>query len=223
MEAIIFDLDNTLYPPEKELFSLIDVRINRYMSEVVGIPPEEVDGLRRRYWAEYGVTLQGLIRHYGVDAEDYLEYVHDVDVAGRLAADPELRLALEGLPQRKAVFTNGSHGHARRVLDTLGLTDLFEKIFDIRVASYRPKPFPDPYHKVLECLALPASRCVMVEDTLDNLRTAKDLGMGTILVCSSPSEADFVDVRVSSAAQVPKALCRLVPATHASPTAINTR
>jgi len=223
MEAIIFDLDNTLYPPERELFSLIDVRINRYMCEVVGIPPEEVDGLRRRYWAEYGVTLQGLIRHYGVDAEDYLEYVHDVDVAGRLAADPELRLALQGIPQRKAIFTNGSRGHARRVLDTLGLTDLFEEIFDIRIASYRPKPFPDPYHKVLECLALPASRCVMVEDTLDNLRTAKDLGMGTILVCAVPPKADFVDAHISSAAEVPQALCRLVPAPHAVSTAINTR
>jgi putative hydrolase of the HAD superfamily len=211
MEAIIFDLDNTLYPPERELFSLIDVRINRYMQEVVGIPAREVDGLRRRYWAEYGVTLQGLIRHYGVDAEDYLEYVHDVDVAGRLARDPELRLALESLPQRKAVFTNGSHGHARRVLDTLGLTDLFEDIFDIRVAAYRPKPFPDPYHKVLECLALPASRCVMVEDSLDNLRTAKELGMGTILVCADPAAADFVDARVPCAAKVPQALWGMLP------------
>jgi putative hydrolase of the HAD superfamily len=211
MDAIIFDLDNTLYPPERELFSLIDVRINRYMREVVGIPAGEVDGLRRRYWSEYGVTLQGLIRHFGVDAEDYLEYVHDVDVAGRLTRDPELRLALESLPQRKAVFTNGSHGHARRVLDTLGLTDLFEEIFDIRVASYRPKPFPDPYHKVLECLALPASRCVMVEDSLDNLRTAKELGMGTILVCTASAAADFVDARVPSAAQVPQALCGMLP------------
>jgi len=104
---LLFDLDNTLYSPERELFSLIDVRINRYMSEVVGIPAAEVDGLRRRYWAEYGVTLQGLIRHYRVDPEDYLDYVHDVDVASRLDPDGELRLALQQLPQRKAVFTNG--------------------------------------------------------------------------------------------------------------------
>ncbi len=69
MDMLLFDLDNTLYSPERELFSLIDVRINRYMCQTVGIPPAEVDGLRRRYWAEYGVTLQGLIRHYQVDPE----------------------------------------------------------------------------------------------------------------------------------------------------------
>ena len=98
MQAILFDLDNTLYPPERELFSLIDKRINRYMCEVVGIPAGEVDGLRRRYWADYGVTLGGLIRHWSVDPEDYLEYVHDVDVAGRLQHDAALRRMIESLP-----------------------------------------------------------------------------------------------------------------------------
>ncbi len=201
MEAIIFDLDNTLYSPERELFSLIDVRINRYMNEVVGIPAAKVDGLRRRYWAEYGVTLQGLMRHYAVDPEDYLEYVHDVDVAGRLDPDLELRLSLEQLPHRKIVFTNGSLGHAHRVLDRLGLRDLFEEIYDIRVASYLPKPFPDPYHKVLERFGVPARDCVMVEDSVENLRTAKNLGMGTILVGGAPCPP-FVDAQVPSAAQV---------------------
>ena len=99
MDAILFDLDNTLYPPERELFSLIDVRINRYMQEVAGIPAAAVDGLRRRYWAEYGVTLGGLIRHHGVDPEDYVEYVHDVDVERRLTPDAGLRIALQALPR----------------------------------------------------------------------------------------------------------------------------
>lgn len=205
---LLFDLDNTLYPPERELFSLIDVRINHYMSEVVGIPAAEVDGLRRRYWAEYGVTLQGLIRHYRVDPEDYLDYVHDVDVASRLDPDAELRLALQQLPQRKAVFTNGSTGHAERVLTRLGLRDQFESIFDIRVARYQPKPFAAPYHRVVAELGVDARDCVMIEDSLENLRTAKALGMKTVLVGAGP-KADFVDARIDRAAQVPTALAGL--------------
>ncbi|MDY0268489.1 pyrimidine 5'-nucleotidase [Trichloromonas sp.] len=205
---LLFDLDNTLYPPERELFSLIDVRINRYMCEVVGIPVAEVDGLRRRYWAEYGVTLQGLIRHYQVDPEDYLDYVHDVDVASRLDPDAELRLALEQLPQRKVIFTNGSTDHAERVLARLGLRDQFERIFDIRVARYQPKPFAAPYHQVVAELEVAPGDCTMIEDSLENLRTAKALGMKTVLVGAGP-EADFVDARIDRAAQVPAALVGL--------------
>ena len=94
MDILIFDLDNTLYPAEKQLFNLIDVRINRYMTEIVGIPAPEVDTLRREYWRLYGVTLQGLIRHHAVDPEDYLHYVHDIDVTSRLSPDLALREVL---------------------------------------------------------------------------------------------------------------------------------
>jgi putative hydrolase of the HAD superfamily len=205
MKAVLFDLDNTLYSPERELFSLIDVRINSYMTDVVGIPAAEVDEMRRRYWREYGATLQGLIRHYGIDPEDYLEYVHDIDVSSRLCSDPLLRVAIEGMTLRKAVFTNGSDGHARRVLATLGLTGLFEEIFDIRVAAYLPKPSLAPYHKVLERMCLPGEHCIMVEDSVENLRTAKGLGMGTILV-GSGDPPPYVDIQVATAAEVPLAL-----------------
>lgn len=200
MDVAIFDLDNTLYAPERELFSLIDVRINRYMCEVVGIPAGDVDGLRRAYWKDYGVTLGGLMRHYQVDPEDYLEYVHDVAVHERLSPDMELRAALADLPAVKVVFTNGSRSHAERVLSALGLADQFSAIFDIRVADYRPKPYADPYREVLRRLKTQGSRCVMVEDNLPNLQTAKDFGMKTILV-GPLSDAPYVDVSVRTAAQ----------------------
>jgi len=205
MDAILFDLDNTLYAPERDLFSLIDKRINRFMEEVVAIRTAEVDGLRRHYWKAYGATLQGLIRHYGVDPEHYLEYVHDVDVSGRLLPDLELGRGLAGLSARRFVFTNGSRGHAERVLAALGLAEHFEDIFDIRIAAYQPKPCPDPYHGVLAALGLGADRCIMVEDSLDNLSTAKELGMTTVLVGTGPS-APFVDHQTPTAL----AACRLV-------------
>ena len=201
MDVLIFDLDNTLYPAEKQLFGLIDVRINRYMTEIVGIPAPEVDALRRDYWRLYGVTLQGLIRHHGVDAEDYLLYVHDVDVSSRLAPDLALREVLACLPQRKAVFTNGSLCHANRVLSALGIADMFEEIYDIRIAAYQPKPYPEPYHAVLARLGATPGRCIMIEDSRENLHTAKTLGMGTILVGAGPTPG-FVDVHLDSARQL---------------------
>jgi putative hydrolase of the HAD superfamily len=205
MQAILFDLDNTLYAPERQLFALIDVRINRYMQEVVGIPAAEVDGLRRRYWVDYGVTMGGLMRHHQIDPEDYLAYVHDVDVADRLSSDPLLRQALAHLPLRRAIFTNGCSRHADRVLAQLGLDGLFEQVFDIRVANYRPKPYQEPYLQVIQHLGVAAQHCLMVEDTVENLRTAKALGMGTIMVGRGEIPA-YVDVQVASAAEVPQAL-----------------
>jgi putative hydrolase of the HAD superfamily len=205
MEAILFDLDNTIYAAERQLFALIDVRINRYMQEVVGIPAAAVDGLRRRYWVDYGVTMAGLMRHHQVDPEDYLAYVHDIDVASRLHDDPLLRRALTGLPLRRAIFTNGCVRHADRVLSRLGISDLFEQVYDIRVAGYRPKPHREPYLQVLMQMGVPAERCLMVEDSVENLRTAKELGMGTILV-GTGEIPPYVDVQVASAAEVPAAL-----------------
>jgi putative hydrolase of the HAD superfamily len=205
MQCILFDLDNTLYPPCCDLFSLIDTRINRYMHEVVGIPLENVDSLRRRYWQDYGVTMRGLMRHHRVDPEDYLHYVHDVDVRSRLQPDPELRQALLSLPQSRVVFTNSSRAHTDRVLDALGIADLFDAVFDIRVADYMPKPYLEPYQRVLDQLGLAGSQCVMVEDSVANLRPAKQLGMATILVGDAVPES-FVDRHLAGVEQLPQTL-----------------
>jgi len=205
MDILLFDLDNTLYTPERELFTLIDQRINRYMHEVVGIPLTEVNTLRRSYWQRYGVTMQGLMRHHGVDPEDYLAYVHDIDVSSRLHPDLALRDALAAVPLRKAVFTNSSRDHSERVLNALGLNNLFEEIFDIRIANYLPKPGPEPYHAVLERINLPATACIMVEDSPENLRTAKELGMGTVLVGDLPGTS-HIDVRIPTAGEISAAL-----------------
>ena len=206
MEFILFDLDNTLYPVGQEVFCLMDLRINRYMVEVVGISPEEVDDLRHSYWKRYGLTMRGLMRHHGVDPEDYLSYVHDIDVGGMLRPNPELYQALQSLPLRRAVFTNSSLDHSERVLDALGLNGAFEAIFDIRVAGYLPKPCPEPYHAVLDRLSVPAAHCIMVDDAPENLRTAKELGMGTILV-GEKTPLSWIDVAIHEAVEVPHVLC----------------
>lgn len=209
MNYLLFDLDNTLYGAEKDLFSLIDRRINHFMEEIVGIAPGDVDPLRRYYWQEYGVTLQGLIRHFDVDPEAYLHYVHDVDVASRLTPDPVLAAILAALPQRKAVFTNGSSAHAERVLAALGIRQEFEAVFDIRIANYLPKPFLAPYEQILAHLQVEASSCVMIEDVAKNLAPAKELGMATILVGGSGELPSFVDLRIATIHEIATALQRL--------------
>ncbi len=205
MKAVLFDLDNTLYSPSCDLFSLIDVRINRYMEEVAGIALAEVDVLRRRYWHDYGATLLGLIRHHGVDPEDYLDYVHAVDVGSRLTSDHALRNVLKASGIPSYIFTNGSRCHADRVLVALGIEDLFADVFDIRIAEYQPKPNPDPYLQVLEQLALDGKDCVMVEDQLQNLKTAKAFGMTTVLVAPDGQlhgDMSCVDSRLDSVGEI---------------------
>ncbi|WP_303722472.1 pyrimidine 5'-nucleotidase [Malonomonas rubra] len=205
MKAVLFDLDNTLYPAERDLFSLIDVRINHYMQTQVGIEQQEVDTLRRRYWKDYGTTLQGLIRHHEVDPEDYLTYVHEVDVGSRLSQDAKLRQVIESLGVPSYVFTNGSRCHVDRVLAALGLEGVFAGIFDIRVANYQPKPNPDPYQQILEHLQLLGDHCVMVEDQSLNLKTAKQFGMKTVLVGNGqPNQAleSYVDARLASPVEI---------------------
>lgn len=201
IKAILFDLDNTLYGAERALFSLIDVRINHYMRHVVGIDEDQVDGLRQHYWQRYGVTLQGLIREHGTDPEDYLTYVHDIDVASRLSENKPLRQVLHSLPQRKFVFTNGSLCHASRVLNCLKIDDCFEDVFDIRVSDYIPKPHRPPYDAVLAATGLTGGDCVMVEDCIENLHTASALGMKTILVSDDANTHD-VDAVVRCAEEV---------------------
>jgi len=119
--------------------------------------------------------------------------VHDIDVSSRLQANLPLRQMLQGLPLRKFVFTNGSHAHAVRVLQCLGIEDCFEHIFDIRLSNYIPKPNPLPYETVLDVTGLQGSSCVMVEDSLANLHMAAHLGMKTILVKSAAGDSVMSD------------------------------
>ncbi len=209
MKAVLFDLDNTLYAPQCDLFSLIDVRINRYMEDVVAIEPNAVDGLRRRYWKDYGTTLQGLIRHHVVDPEDYLDYVHAVDVGSRISVDHDLKATLNNLPLSSYVFTNGSRCHVDRVVTALGLDGLFVDVFDIRIAAYQPKPNPDPYQQVLNELALSGTQCIMVDDQPQNLEMAKQFGMKTVLVGAALSDGQqysYVDAQLDRTADIGKLL-----------------
>lgn len=181
IDTWLFDLDNTLYPPEAELMGLIAERMTRFVARETGLPRDEAFALQKKYLHEHGTTLAGLMAHHGVNPEAFLGEVHDVSMAG-LTADPELRAAIAVLPGRRLVFTNGDKAHADRVLAALKLDDLFEAIFHIALADYIPKPHPQTFARMIQAHDVDPARSAFFEDSARNLKPAFDLGMTTVLV-----------------------------------------
>jgi putative hydrolase of the HAD superfamily len=179
VESWIFDLDNSLYRPSSNLFELIDLRMGEYIQRLLACDPVEARRVQKAHFLEHGTTLAGLMRDHGVDPHDFLDFVHDIDLA-RLAADPELVAALDRLPGRKFVFTNADERYARRVLDRLGLANAFDGLHDIHAMAYRPKPHPASYSAMCERLAIDPPRALFVDDMARNLVPAKALGMTTV-------------------------------------------
>ena len=181
IDAWLFDLDNTLYPPEAELMSLIAAKMTRFVERETGLPWDEAFALQKKYLHEHGTTLAGMMANHGVNPEAFLDEVHDVSMAS-LTPDPDLRAAIAALPGRRLVFTNGDKAHADRVLKALNLADLFEAVFHIALADYIPKPHPQTFRRMIEAHDIEPARTVFFEDTARNLKPAFELGMTTVLV-----------------------------------------
>jgi putative hydrolase of the HAD superfamily len=183
IRAIVFDLDNTLYPAASGVMQHIDRRIGEYVQQRLGISTEEALKIRRTYCETFGTTLRGLLHHYtDIETEDYLRFVHDVEIEVLLRFDAALDAALTALPVRKVIFTNSPREHAERVLQALELMHHFERIFDLRYFNLVGKPDPASYQHVLEYLGIPGTDVLMLEDSAFNLPPAKALGMTTILI-----------------------------------------
>lgn len=178
----IFDLDNTLYPPEVILWKVVDTRIERYVQEKLGVDRDEARLIRRTFLRDFGTTLRGLMHHHGVAPGDYLEYVHDVPIPEIVPPRPELGAMLSGLPGRRVVFTNGSESYARRVLAALGVSELMDGIFGIEFMDYIAKPSPYPYGKLLQATGAGAGESLFCEDRYENLMPAHAMGMFTVWV-----------------------------------------
>lgn len=180
-ETWVFDLDNTLYPASCNLFAQVDQRIGEFIAKTLKIGAEEAHQLQKSYFRQYGTTLHGLMKNHGLAPDDFLDYVHQIDVTP-LPPDPALDKALGQLPGRKIVFTNGSHKHAENVMARLGIGHRFEAIFDIVAADYVPKPDPFTYDVMVRRHWIDPRSAVMVEDIPKNLLPAHAMGMTTVLV-----------------------------------------
>jgi putative hydrolase of the HAD superfamily len=196
--TVFFDLDDTLYPPERGVWGEIARRINLYMIERVGIPEAEVDALRRRYFAEYGITCNGLRREHGVDPRDYYRFVHDIPLADYLEPDPVLRRMLEGMPQKKFIFSNADRAYILRVLTILGVADLFDNIIDIFATDFACKPTGAAYRIASEKAGSPPPKnCMLVDDLTRNLAPARGLGWTTVLV-HNPAPEGAADHQIAT-------------------------
>ena len=177
----VFDLDNTLYRADSRVFAQIEARMTEFVADYLGLDRDEARRLQKAYYREHGTTLGGLMRVHGVDAEDYLAFVHDIDLSV-LEADARLAAAIENLPGRRFVFTNGCRHHARRVLDRLALAHLFEDHWDIRTIAFCPKPDPDSYRAVFARVNAAPDAAAYFDDIPRNLVPAHALGCTTVLV-----------------------------------------
>lgn len=202
VDTWLFDLDNTLYPPESEFMGLIEVRMTDFVARMTGLPRDEAKALQKKYYLEHGTTLAGLMQHHGLEPKTFLDEVHDVSM-DRLTPSPNLRAAIDRLPGRRIIFTNGSVGHAERVLKHLDLRDLFADVFAIETADYVPKPSLATFDKITKLHAIDPPMTAFFEDSEKNLVPAARLGMTTILVGphAAASTSEHVHFRTHDLAQ----------------------
>ncbi|MEP0806248.1 MAG: pyrimidine 5'-nucleotidase [Chloroflexota bacterium] len=196
--TIFFDLDDTLYPASSGLWHAIKERMNRYMTERMGLPADQVPALREQYYKTYGTTLRGLQAHHNVDTQDYLAYVHDLPLEEYLTPNPRQREIIASLPTRNLIFTNADVHHARRVLAVLQLDDLFETIVDVNAVAPYCKPMPESFAIAQDLADEPDPRkCVVIDDLPRTTRAALNVGMASILYGTEEPTPDasgvFVD------------------------------
>ncbi len=187
----VFDLDNTLYPPHMRLFDQIEVLMTEYVVQALRVDRAEADRLRQHYWREHGTTLAGLMAEHDLDPEPYLHAVHQVDLS-HMQPDPALAARIRALPGRRIVYTNGSAPYARRVLASRGLDGLFDAIYGVEHAGYRPKPDKAAFETVFARDGIRPDRAAMFEDEPRNLKAPHDMGMRTVHVAPDPHDADHI-------------------------------
>ena len=177
----IFDLDNTLYSGKTKVFDQVDKKMSKYISEKLNTSIEEAKKIQKSYFYEYNTTLNGMIKNHKIDANEFLEFVHDIDI-DFLKKDLELQKELLKLKGKKIIFTNGSRKHALNVTQKIGIDQCFDDIFDIVDSNFVPKPAIEPYNELVKKHKIDPKSCLFVEDIARNLKPAYEMGMKTVWI-----------------------------------------
>ncbi|MBD1140836.1 pyrimidine 5'-nucleotidase [Pelagibacterales bacterium SAG-MED39] len=199
----IFDLDNTLYSGQTKVFSEVDKKMSSFISEKFNVDLIEAKKIQKEYFYEYGTTLSGLMKKKNVNPNEFLEFVHDIDISW-LPKDKLLREELIKLKENKYIFSNGSHDHIKNVTNQLGINDLFDGAFDITDANFVPKPHLDPYTKLIEKFKLDPKKSILIEDIAHNLEQAKNLGMKTCWLendeafAKKDADKSYIDYKINN-------------------------
>ncbi|NOU01332.1 MAG: pyrimidine 5'-nucleotidase [Gallionella sp.] len=206
----IFDLDNTLHNATPHIFPHINRSMTAYLQQHLQLDEVAANTLRIDYWQRYGATLTGMMRHHGTDPDHFLQQTHQFPELDKMVLrEPRLSHVLKALPGKKIVFSNAPQHYAYAVLKLLRIDGLFDDVMAIEHAGFRPKPDSFGFLRLLRKHKVKAAQCVMVEDSLDNLRTAKKLGMRTVWVNAGQQNEACVDVKVRDVMQLPKMLNHL--------------
>ena len=189
----LFDLDNTLYSGATKVFDQVDKRMSDYISSKLNISREEAKKIQKNYFVEYNTTLNGMIKNHKIDANEFLEFVHDIDL-NFLKEDKLLGEEIGKINGKKIIFTNGSRKHAKNVIKRLGIDRHFDGIFDIVSADFIPKPSIKTYKKIIEKFKIEPQYSIFIEDIARNLKPAYELGMKTVwIINDEPWAAEFSD------------------------------
>ncbi|MDC0059720.1 pyrimidine 5'-nucleotidase [Pelagibacteraceae bacterium] len=199
----IFDLDNTLYSGKTKVFEQVDKKMSKYISNKLNVTIEEAKKIQKNYFHEYNTTLNGMIKNHKIDPDDFLEFVHDINI-DFLKKDLKLDVELKKLDGKKIIFTNGSRKHALNVTQRIGIDQHFDDIFDIVDCEFIPKPAIESYYKLVKKHKIDPKLCVFIEDIARNLKPAYEMGMKTVWVennepwASKFSDSDFVNYRTNN-------------------------
>lgn len=198
-KIFLFDLDDTLHNASAHIFPVMNQAMTQYIMNALTLNEADAHQLRQHYWQIYGATLKGLMRHHGVSAHEFLRKTHAFeDLANRVIRIKRLKYILNHLHGRKCVFTNAPRAYAVRVLQLLGIDHCFELIFSVESTQFHAKPSVRGFQRLLATLNVNAADCVMLEDSLPALMTAKRLGMRTVWVTRALKKPVFVDYRINS-------------------------
>jgi len=207
----VFDLDNTLHNAAPHIFPHINRSMTAYLQRHLQLTEQDAGELRAHYWRRYGATLLGMMRHHGTDPEHFLRETHAFsDLSGMVVYERGLAAMLRRLPGRKLVLSNAPRAYALAVLRMMGVAGQFDALHCIESTGYQPKPSRAAFHSLLRAHQLIASRCVMVEDSRENLRPAKRLGMKTVWITRESRAPAYVDVKTASVLALPRLLGRLI-------------
>lgn len=191
IDTWVFDLDNTLYPPSIRLFDQIENRMTNYLQNFLGIDRQSANALRSQYWHSHGTTLAGMMDVHGMDPHEFLIDVHNIDFS-QLPVDEVLVNRIANLPGRKIIYTNGTAPYAENVITARGLNGLFDAIYGVEHANFRPKPERTAFDTVFALDNLEPAGAIMFEDEARNLAVPHALGMTTVHVAPTTTRAEYV-------------------------------
>ena len=203
IKNILFDLDGVLYQDLEAVFGQVSKKMTEYISKKLNLDLKKAKELQTNYFHKYNTSLNGLMIHHDIVPEEFLKYVHDIDLSF-MKNDLILREELENLNVKKFIFTNGSKEHANNITSHLGINDQFDGLFDIVDAEYSPKPTAKAFDLMIKKFKINPKETLYIEDIAKNLSIGKERGTITAWLINNEywgkkeSEEEFIDFKIEN-------------------------